>query len=344
MTTPLASDVHSAHDDDTRPGPARRCEETNMETPWLARVTRPYVRLELPFWWPLYRAVGGDDDALWTRAPQRTLHSKLHRYSIPVRLSDWSERRSWFLGRYYELETQLFLSAALRPGDVFADVGANIGMITLLACAMVGPDGLVHAVEPNPEAASRLRAALESNRIDIARVHPVGVADREDVLELRILGDHTGSGTFARLDEHELGEVGSTHRVRVMRGDDLLTEPHAGEWTLKIDVEGFECRALRGLEHTIRSRRPAVLVELIAPQLERAGASVGELFALLRDYDLVAFRTLTCRRGLAKELVLEAVNGPRPDLSENLVCLPRDGEHMRRLMRNPHVHLRLERS
>src|SRR3989304_509633 len=51
----------------------------------------------------------------------------------------------------YEPQLSALFRKYLRPGDIFMDIGANIGYFTLLAASCVGPAGHVHSFEPNPE-------------------------------------------------------------------------------------------------------------------------------------------------------------------------------------------------
>ncbi|MBK7875221.1 MAG: FkbM family methyltransferase [Planctomycetes bacterium] len=307
------------------------------DLPLLARLARPWVRAELPGWYRVYCAIGGEDETRWTSAGERVFESRFHPHRMTVRLSNWSERKSWFLGRYYELETQLFLSAALRPGDVFVDVGANIGMITLLGAHRVGPPesgGRVISVEPNPVPADRLRRVLAANGLKHVDVREVGLSDREDVLELRVVGAHTGAGSFAAVDAGSEREVSFARRVPVLRGDDLLADVRGAAgaaWTIKIDVEGFECRVLRGLERTLREHRPALLTEAIEPQLVRAGASLRELFALLVGQGYRAHVLASRRGGLGKELALAPIEAPAPGLPDDLAWIAPGSPHEARL-------------
>lgn len=136
------------------------------------RLLQGYVRRELPGWGRLYAALGGHDETRWQNAGIRTSQGKLHGYRMPLDLSNWSERLSYFLGRYHDLPLQLAMRLAVRPGDTFVDVGANLGMITLLACRLVGDSGRVLACEPNPRLADRLEVLARDNGIehlDVAR-------------------------------------------------------------------------------------------------------------------------------------------------------------------------------
>jgi FkbM family methyltransferase len=268
----------------------------------------PYARMELPGWGRVLRLMGVHADARWADAPGREVRGKWHGYWMTLELSDWSERLTYFLGRFYDLGTQLFVRSSVREGDSFVDVGGNIGMITLLAARLVGERGRVETFEPNPEVFHRLSGCVERNGLaGRVRLHNKALADEPGELTLSVLTEHSGMGTLSELKGKEQAMVSRTHRVSVERGDALLGSDLAGPATVKVDVEGFECRVLRGLDGTLRRLRPAVVTEVSPGHLERAGASVKELFELLAGHGYNGYTLGTPRRGLRHELSLRPV-------------------------------------
>jgi len=309
-----------------------------MSFPRRALLALPYMRLELPGWGHVYRALSGQREAAWADAPARILRDKLHGYSRRVELSNWSERMSWFLGRFYDLETQLLVRSAVREGDTVVDVGANIGMITLLAARCVGPRGRVHAVEPNPAARARLETALAENGIGCVTVHALGLSDRDEELLLQVVSAHTGLGTFAPVDGHDRDEITATYRVPVRRGDELFAGRLGAPTLLKIDVEGFECRTLRGFDRVLRENRPAIVIEAIEVQLQRAGSSLAELFDLLGGHGYRGYALRSARRFHARDLLVDPLAGPA-EATDNLLWLHPEGVHVERLRNDRRVRL-----
>lgn len=76
------------------------------------------------------------------------------------------------------------MAERLKPGDVFVDVGANIGYFSLLASKLVGPGGRVVAIEASPEVFDLLRRNLELNKAHNVRAVNVAISDREGSLQL----------------------------------------------------------------------------------------------------------------------------------------------------------------
>lgn len=300
-----------------------------MKYPLLALLALPYARLELPAWGKLLKIVGLFRDELWTQAPTYKIRGKLHDYLMTLDLSNWSERQTYFLGRFYDLPTQLFIKAAVQPGDSFIDVGANIGMISLLAARCVGQKGLVCAFEPNPTAFERLQAVIAENQLEQVKLYPWGLSDQQSTLTLSVVTAHTGMGTLAKIPEKDRSRISNQYQVPVYRGDDVLPKELPGVTFIKIDVEGFEPYVIRGLSDTLRRLQPVVLTETIANHLERADSSLEELFAFMRDRGYEGFNIQTKR--VTGRHCLRLSKMSHHQVADNVVWLHRENNLSSRL-------------
>jgi len=302
-----------------------------------SRLALPIIRRELPGWGRLASALGildASESGCWSKAPTKTIRGKWHGYEMDLNLADCSERQTWFLGRYHELDSQLLMNACLRPGERVLDIGANIGMLTLHAASRVGATGVVDSFEPNPMCCDRISTALARNRIAQVRLHRIGLSDLAGNLTLSVLGNHLGIGTFAPVDPTCGLKVTSSVNVPVKTGDEALPADDRPIVFVKMDVEGFEVHALRGLRKTLLAHRPIVANELIAQWLERAGSSVAELVELMLSLDYEGFGLGTRRKNLRHELRLipfTSASIPPQDISD-VVWIPRSGELRRRLI------------
>lgn len=162
------------------------------------------------------------------------------------------------------------LHSLLRPGDVFADVGSNVGYYSLLASQLVGPQGHVHALEPAPATYAMLRRNLELN--DVGNVTAVPVAAGASDGRAQLFGarpGNTGTSSFRRVSNALVpgGEVGdASTEVEVRALASMLPQAELERLrAVKIDVEGYEAEVLRGLEPIFDSGlRPALIVEIHA--------------------------------------------------------------------------------
>lgn len=283
----------------------------------------PYFRNELPGWGRLLRICGGFDDNCWINAPRRRLKGKWHGYEMDLDLKNWSERQTFFLGRFYDLPTQLLLMNILKEGDVFIDVGANIGMITLLASRLVGDAGQVIAFEPNPNAAARLSATIEENHISNVVLHLCALAAQDGEATLSVVTSHSGMGTIADIPKKLLPLVSAVHKVKIVRGADLLTERSRPPAVIKLDVEGYELQALQGLEPVLARHKPLVVTEVIPEFLDRAGDSLQKMLDFMNGLAFVPYELATTRYGVRRKLKLIACNTTDYDFqNSNILWCP----------------------
>ncbi|WP_197526798.1 FkbM family methyltransferase [Pirellulimonas nuda] len=233
-------------------------------------------------------------------------------------LSNWSDRLTFFLGRYYELDTQLALLAALRRGDTFIDVGANYGMLSLLAASIVGHGGKVHSIEPNPTCVNRLQATIEQNSLNsFVSIHPVAVGSNTGNLTLSVFDNHTGSGTLANVPLTDRSSVTAAIKVDVRRLPDIVDASESQSMVIKIDVEGLEMEVLRGSRDMLVENTPIIVLECVERHLQRAQSSQAEIASYLTDLGFQGFWLSTRRRGLRYHLSLVSVDSPMPDKACN---------------------------
>lgn len=211
-------------------------------------------------------------------------------------LADYNWRHLYFHGSYEPHVTAL-VEQLLHPGETAVDVGANIGFYTARFARRVGPAGRVHAFEANPVLVDRLERMIPLNGFsDCVRLHPVAVSDREGTARF-YLSDHldtTGMSSLVRktyLEDAVSIEVPTTTLDRCAR--EQAIGPIA---LLKMDIEGAEIAALRGMEETLRARPPrAILCEVADNRHSLATDSVAfadgsALIAFLREWQYTPFR------------------------------------------------------
>jgi FkbM family methyltransferase len=149
----------------------------------------------------------------------------------------------------YEERVRSAFLAAVRPGDVVWDVGANVGLYTSLFGELVGPAGKVVAFEPVPQS---YRALLEGTT-EVANVVALnrGLSDRPGRMPMVIAGEPTAATNSFFGDG-----PGERIELELAAGDDLAEgEQLPLPDVVKIDVEGFELEVLTGLRGTIGEPR-----------------------------------------------------------------------------------------
>ena len=302
----------------------------------MALALRGYSRRELPGWGWVLRSAGVFDDRVWREAPTAVAEGKLHGFRMELDLRNWSERQTYFLGRFYDLPTQLLVMRLLRRGDLFVDVGANIGMISALAAHCVGPEGRVLAFEPNPDAMRRLRRLIETNGL-AGRIEalPSALSDAEGTMTLSVITEHTGMGTLSDVPPEQRDLVSGTHAVPVAIGDRVLAGrgPVSG---FKIDVEGFESHVVGGLVETLRRDRPWIVAEVIEEHLRRAGTSSAGLLEQLAGLGYQAHAIALRRIGLRHGLQLSRLRASDEPVRSDVLFLPEDSPLLRTMLAPDH--------
>jgi FkbM family methyltransferase len=292
--------------------------------PWpIAKVILPATRFEWPGWGSLGELFDlfntNADGGPWKNSPTKIMRGKLHGYLMELDLNNWSERQTYFLGRFYELGTQQMMMACLKPGDRFVDIGANMGMLTLLGAALVGAGGRVDAFEPNPKCQQRIRANLARNSIQHVFLHDVALGSERQTLELQVMLNHTGSGTLGRMLGEEEKLVTEHFSVPVVPGDEVLLGNDQAIALVKIDVEGFEASVLRGMPLTLERWHPLVTTELVDGNLKRVGSTAQEVIDLMTRMGYRGYHmTSSGPRGKRPVLHLRGLDGETTGLKDIL--------------------------
>jgi FkbM family methyltransferase len=217
-------------------------------------------------------------------------------------------------GRAEPFMMELFRQAVV-PGATVLDAGAFVGSYTLLAAGLVGSDGTILAFEPDVRKSMWLRRNVDAN----------GFSSRVTVSE-DALTDQAGTATFflqggdqttssLYISQQSVGGV----EVRCVALDDIL-DPTARLDVGKIDVEGAEVRALRGMRRTIAaSPALSLFVECNPHALDAAGSGVLELVDLVRDLGLEPRRI-----DEAGKRLLPVGTGREIEQTVNLLCRPEE--------------------
>ena len=176
----------------------------------------------------------------------------------------------------YEPHIVSFYRRRLRPDMTVVDVGANIGFHALHAAARVGPGGRVIAVEPDPGNATLLRLSLQlAAEAPPVEVIEAGLSDSDGELILSDLGNAANSGArFTHPDRSHLEAHvhGSNPRFQTIPG--FRWDGRFGERRIdlvKLDIEGFEPRAIAGMEGSLARHRPVVVSEFAPSNLADIG-------------------------------------------------------------------------
>jgi len=185
----------------------------------------------------------------------------------------------------YEPDVWRILRNEVRAGDIIADVGASVGLYTIVMGQRVGPSGRVYAFEPDDRTLRLLRRHIELNGLTgRTKILPYAVGDQNGMIAF--IGDKS-------VESHvSLSGGNSTTSVRSVTLDSMFPSKRID--VMKIDVEGFEMNVLAGGRELLNSptRSPRTIFIEVHPSFwPRYGVTSEALLDLLRRASYEVFDT-----------------------------------------------------
>ncbi|MFL4905576.1 FkbM family methyltransferase [Streptomyces sp. MMS24-I2-30] len=202
-------------------------------------------------------------------------------------------QRYLYLFGVWEPHMSHWLEARLKPGDVFVDVGANIGVFSVLGSRLVGSTGSVVAIEASPAFHRRVLQHAELNHCENIRAVNLAVADERKTLRF-VLASSNNMGANSIVPYE--GSAESSFEIEGVPMADILTPDEvARARVIKVDVEGAEGSVVRGLAPILRELRPDVeiAVEITPERMELLGDSAEELLETMRKHGFHMYRLPT---------------------------------------------------
>ena len=218
---------------------------------------------------------------------------------------------------YSEPNTVFFVQNYLKAGMIFFDIGAHVGEFTVVAIQRTGPEGEVHAFEPNPaifkilqmntsvrgESRSFLNNSAVWNKSGAVWLHP-----STDPSTASVLPSKRGQ----RLEEYQLRE---SLRVSAITLDTYVANLGKFADLVKMDVEGAELMVLEGATSLLRlgkNEAPVWVLEYSPVNYRTYGYSAEQLLSTMRSY---GYKFLTIgQEGLPREFLADSISRFEPNL------------------------------
>jgi FkbM family methyltransferase len=180
----------------------------------------------------------------------------------------------------FEQSELKYLESSLTDGDIFIDVGANIGIFSLYASRFVGQLGKVISIEPSRVTFERLLENVKLNQLGNVSPFNIGLSNRSGRLDLQVsVSGFDAWNTFSTAHNNKFQ---SKINVQVETLDDLVQNFEKKKIRLiKIDVEGWEKFVLLGGINFLNTYSPSLMVEFTEENTFDAGYLVHELFDIL---------------------------------------------------------------
>jgi FkbM family methyltransferase len=183
----------------------------------------------------------------------------------------------------------------LRPGDIFLDVGANIGYLSAIGADLVGRRGQVHSFEPVPAYFEKLCRLVDLNPGYNITANPFAAGEASSACTIYVTRQ-PGQSTLVpsyKASSEIVGEL----EVPVVRLDAYIERHKLGRIALiKIDAEGFELPILKGLQGywEATGESPAIICEIAPRAYSLMGRNIDELAELVAAHGYTAHDLIDC--------------------------------------------------
>ncbi|HEX2078666.1 MAG TPA: FkbM family methyltransferase [Longimicrobium sp.] len=209
-------------------------------------------------------------------------------FKIAVAPDDHDISRQLSRDRWYSderFQTDVF-AGLLRPGMRVLDIGANIGFYTLLARSIVGAEGSVVAFEPYPRSTALLRSSIQANGYANVELVEAAASDAAGRARLFLSPEFWTEHSLLDLEFGAPGPEGYSIDVPLVTVDAALERLGGGHRVdvVKIDIEGWEWRALQGMQRVLRESPGMVLVTEFWPNgILKAGGTPARYLQTLHE-------------------------------------------------------------
>lgn len=220
----------------------------------------------------------------------------------------------------YEKGTLDIIGKILKKGDVFVDVGANIGLMSIYASFKVGEEGRVIAFEPNPNTNDLLIENIHLNNIQNIKVEDLALSsetknskiyDRWDV-------NRGGASLIEPSNPTQSYDIQETTFSEYFNPDLEIN-------LIKIDVEGFELEVLKGSKAFILNTKtpPILIIEFSSMRVNTFGENTEPLYDYL--IDLGKYRLFKSSRGKERvSRLMEIKDKKHLPTHDNIYCFTND--------------------
>lgn len=179
---------------------------------------------------------------------------------------------------YYEKPLGDLIKRILQPGDVFLDIGANIGYFSLLA-ANNEPTSKIISFEPVKNLFQKLEENISVNNIKNITALNVAIGDIDEERELFIsAADNLGMSSFHQPENYS----GKKEKVKVISIDSWFKTARLSRVDLiKLDIEGSELAALKGMQKILQNFKPLIIAEINPETLRLFNLTPADIYGYL---------------------------------------------------------------
>lgn len=198
-------------------------------------------------------------------------------------LSKLGIHRDLFLYGIREPTATKILKKEVQKGMYVLDIGANVGYYALMEAKIVKPHGHIWAVEPSPENAWFLERNITINGLDNITIHKVAIGDEIGTIYLDVCEE---APNLNRVSLHKT--KGSTKRIsaEIVTLDEFVKRNNIEKADfMRFDVEGFECRIVKGGKKTLNKYSPKIFLEIHPTKMKEYSDTLESMLEELSKFD-----------------------------------------------------------
>ena len=194
--------------------------------------------------------------------------------SFNLHIDDWIQENIYFVSDYEHAELR-FIKNQLQHDDVFVDIGANIGVHSLIASQILKEHGKVISFEASKKNYLRLQEHIELNNAQNITAHHVAIAESEKEITLFYNEQEANKGMVSAYGKKDALQ----ETIKAVPLDSLLSETKID--FIKIDIEGGEYDALRGMKNILQNQQPILLIELEEDIIAKTNYEIEDILNFL---------------------------------------------------------------
>jgi FkbM family methyltransferase len=178
---------------------------------------------------------------------------------LELHIDDWIQENIYFLGEYENPELQ-FIQSSLKQGDIFIDIGANIGVHSLFASKLVGKEGHIIAFEPFSKNFKSLSKNISLNKSLNITKENLAICETDTFIDLFYNNDESNLGMVSS----HISQYTTSEKIKAVSLDSYFNNKFPKKIDfIKIDIEGGEYSALLGMKKILTTFYPKLLIEIL---------------------------------------------------------------------------------
>jgi len=220
-------------------------------------------------------------------------------------------------GIYEEFGTSI-VKQMIKKGDVVLDLGAHIGYFTLIFAKLVGENGKVYAFEPSPDNYSLLKKNVQVNGYNNVILVKNGVSNKTGKNMLYLSDSNPGDNMIIDTKENR-----QSIEIETVRLDDYFRDFKNQINFIKMDIQGAELDALRGMSSLLKKMENIKIMSEFAPKwLKKFGNEPIEYLKLLKEFNFKIFEIDGKKKKISRVNSQELIKKYSPEREEytNLLC------------------------